>query len=117
MTYVKVNEQLYPTVSIMGRIHDFDWDNRDSKYITLNMDYNQAAALFVDDVQWSIVEEEEDQRGRIDGDGNPIIHIYEFDNSEYSVAGNIVGHRDGTVTIAMGKPTVEELLALIEEAL
>ena len=117
MTYVKINEQLYPTLMIMGRLHDSNWDNRESKYITLEMDYNQACQIFVDDISWSIVEVEEDERGHKDEEGNPVAQTYEFDNSEFTVAGDITAHRDGTVTVAMGKPTAEELLTLIEEVL
>ena len=40
-----------------------------------------------------------------------------YDNSEYSIAGDIIDLRDGFVTVKMGKPTAEELLALLEEVL
>ena len=36
-----------------------------------------------------------------------------YDNSAYSVAGPITDHRDGTVTVKMGKPTAAELLAIL----
>ena len=40
-----------------------------------------------------------------------------YDNSEYSIAGDVVDHRNGTVTVKMGKPTAEELLAIMDLAL
>ena len=53
--YVKVQDTKYPA-SITGRIHDSDWDNRSSKAIKIKMAYDEAKALFIDDVNWSIVE-------------------------------------------------------------
>ena len=46
-----------------------------------------------------------------------------FDNSEFSIAGEVIDHRDGTVTIKMGKPnelevalsTIDEILISMEE--
>lgn len=52
--FVKIGEAQYPA-SITGRLHDDDWDNRQTKAIKLQMTYAEAAALFVDGVQWSIV--------------------------------------------------------------
>lgn len=92
MTYIKVNDSLYEA-TIEGRMRDFEWDDRDSKAITTSeLTYAEAVELFRDGVAWSI----------IDGD-------QEWDNSEYSVAGDITDHRDGSITIKMGKPTDLEL--------
>lgn len=96
MTYIKIKDTLYPA-NIDGRVSDYDWDNRESKAITLEMDYATAIALFVDGLAWSIVQMEEGQET-------------EYDNSEYNVAGSITDHRNGTVTAKMGKPTQIELL-------
>ena len=43
--------------------------------------------------------------------------INEYDNSDYCVAGDIVDHRDGTISVKMGKPTAEELLSMIMEGI
>lgn len=117
MTYIKINETLYPA-TISGRVQDKDWDNRESKAITLEMDYPTAAALFVDGLAWSIVQQNEvptyqvDENGKLvlDESGAPIqtgteMQETEFDNSEYSLAGDITDHRDGTITVKMGKLT------------
>ena len=118
--YVKVQDTKYPA-SITGRIHDSDWDNRSSKAIKIEMTYDEAKALFVDDVNWSIVEEREETVEEIKEDGTTVSTLTtvfdEYDNSEYSVAGDIIDHRDGYVTVKMGKPTAEELLAMLEEVL
>lgn len=127
--YIKVQDKQYPAI-ITGRIHDKDWNERESKAIRLEMSYSEAIALFVDDIQWSILQEVEkfettDKENINEETGEielipvtvPVTTIEEYDNSEYSIAGEIIDHRDGTVTIKMGKPTAEELLAMIEEAL
>nr|DAH39985.1 MAG TPA: hypothetical protein [Caudoviricetes sp.] len=110
--HIKVNETLYPA-TITGRVADRDWDSRASKLITLDMTYAEALALLPDNTPWSIVEKSEvptyaeDGSYAYDEDGNQIMEekTTEWDNSEYSMSGDITDHRDGTVTIKMGKPT------------
>ena len=99
MVSVKINEVLYPA-EISGRVTDKDWDNRESKSITLEMSYADAMALFVDDLDWEIVYE--------NGETTEV-----YDNSELSLAGPITDNRNGTVTVKMGKPTAEEILTAI----
>lgn len=113
MICVKVNETLYPA-TISGRMQDGEWDNRESKAITLEMDYATAIGLFVDGLAWSIVQQNEvpvlDEQGNQTGTE---IKETEWDNSEYDVAGAITDHRNGTITAKMGKITAEEALAEI----
>ena len=129
MTFVKINATLYPA-TVSGRVADKDWDNRASKAITLAMDYATAIALFVDGLAWSIVQQNEvptyqvDENGEVvlDENGNPIqtgteIQESEWDNSEYDVAGAITDHRNGTITVKMGKITDAEALAELMEVL
>ena len=129
MTYIKINETLYPA-TISGRVADKDWDNRASKAITLEMDYVTAIGLFVDGLAWSIVQQNEvpvyqvDENGKavLDEHGNPIqtgteIQESEWDNSDYDVSGAITDHRNGTITAKMGKITDSEALAELMEAL
>ena len=133
MICIKINETLYPA-TVNGRMVDRDWDNRESKAITLEMDYETASSLFVDGLAWSIVEQEEvpayktntwtepvlDEDGEtvLDENGEPVvteksetvqdgteIQETEWDNSEYNIAGDITDHRDGTITVKMGKLT------------
>ena len=105
MIFVKINNKLYPA-TISGRVADKDWDNRSSKAITLEMDYETASKLFVDGLAWSIVLQDNvpvyDENGVQTG-----TEMQEdvFDNSEYSIAGDITDHRDGTITVKMGKLT------------
>ena len=105
MIFVKINDKLYPA-TVVGRMVDKDWDDRASKSITLEMTYAEAIELFVDGLIWSIVQREEVPT--VDEDGNQIgteTHETEFDNSDYTLAGDITDHRDGRITVKMGKLT------------
>lgn len=112
MTYIKVNNTLYPA-KIDGRIADYEWDRRDTKSITLSMTYAEVLALLPDNTAWSIMQKDtvqkigEDGQPMVDDSGNPVTEevTTEFDNTEYSMSGAILDNRDGTVTIKMGKPT------------
>ncbi len=119
MTYIKVNNTLYPA-KIDGRIGDYEWDRRDTKSITLNMTYAEVLALLPDNTAWSIVQKDtvqkisEDGQPMVDDSGDPVTEevTSEFDNSEYSMSGVIRDNRDGTVTIKMGKPTEIEIVTI-----
>lgn len=114
MTYIKINDTLYPA-TIAGRISDSEWDKRESKAITLEMDYDTAMETFVDGAAWSIVQDIEE--ASMDDAGNIVTTVIgqdEFDNSDFCVAGDVTDHRDGTVTVKMGKLTeLEEAYIMI----
>ena len=119
-TYVEINGKRYEA-SITGRLADKDWDNRASKAIHLGMAYEDAVKLFVDNLEWNIIQENTVPHIVIDAEGKEhtemVTEFETYDNSEYDIAGPITDHRDGTVTAKMGKPTAEELLAMFEEVL
>lgn len=122
-TYIKFNnnDTLYPAV-IGGKINDKDWDGRASKFIHVEMEYNNAISMFVDEAEWSIVQDIQQEIEVVNEETNEItmetiIKQEVYDNSDYSVLGDIIVHRDGTVTVKMGKPTAEEILAMFEEVL
>ena len=107
--YIKVNNTEYPA-AVSGVNNDRTWDGRDTKTVTLTMTHDEAAALLPDNTPWSIV-----QRGIVDvldeqgkPTGETVEQVNEYDNSEYSLAGDITDHRNGTVSIKMGKPTEAE---------
>lgn len=108
-TYIKVNNTEYPA-EINGNPKDRSWGERDTKTITLTMTAAEVAALLPDNTPWSIVQRE--TVDKLDNDGNPTGEteevVNEWDNSEYSLSGAITDHRDGTVSIKMGKPTETE---------
>lgn len=108
-TYIKVNNTEYPA-EIDGNPKDHSWAGRDTKTITLTMTHAEAAALLPDNTPWSIVQREMvdvlDEQGQPTGETKEVVN--EYDNSEYSIAGDLTDHRDGTVSIKMGKPTETE---------
>ena len=118
MTYIKINNiEIFATID--GKFKDSEWDGRESKTIRAAMSYADAKNLFRDDVAWSIVQY--DVIPGYDEDGNPTgvstTEENEFDNSDFCIAGDITDHRDGTVSVKMGKHTAEEeLSADLEEA-
>lgn len=131
--FIKVNDIRLPAV-ITGRLNDKDWDNRASKAIKVEMSYQDAQTAFVDGVNWFIEEEVEEvvdkliEKVETDETGEEyivhetvretVINVVSHDNSEYSLAGDIIDHRDGTVTVKMGKPTdIEMAMSTIDELL
>lgn len=108
-TYIKVNNTEYPA-TITGDHKDRTWNEREAKNIRLTMTTTEAAALLPDNTPWSIVLRE--TVDKLDNDGNPTGEteevVNEWDNSAYSLSGAITDHRDGTVTVKMGKPTETE---------
>lgn len=108
--YLKVNGQEYPATCIYI-YKDRNWDMRETQTVHLTMPYAQAAALLPSGTPWSIVQRETvdvlDEQGKPTGETKEVVH--EYDNSEYSLAGDITDHRNGTVSIKMGKPTESEL--------
>ena len=109
MIYIKINNTLYPA-TVSGMMQDREWDNRESKSITLTMDYDTANTLFIDGMAWSIVQRNEVPVYQNDENGEPIqtgteMQETEWDNSEYSFAGDLTDHRNGTITVKMGKTT------------
>lgn len=107
--YIKVNNTEYPA-EINGNPKDRSWGERDTKTITLTMTSAEVAALLTDNTPWSIVLRE--TVNKLDNDGNPTGEteevVNEWDNSAYSLSGAITDHRNGTVSIKMGKPTETE---------
>ena len=115
-TYVEINGNQYPAI-ITGRLNDKDWNGRESKAIKVEMAYTEALNLFVNDVDWNIVQDVEVMH-EVEGENGemimePTMEQEVYDNSDYCNAGPIIDHRDGHVTDKMGKPTAEEMLAEI----
>lgn len=108
--FIKVNGQEHPATCIYI-YKDRNWDMRESVAVHLTMPYAQAAALLPNNTPWSNVFRE--TKDKLDNDGNPTGQteevVTEEDMSAYSLAGEIVDHRDGTVSIKMGRPTESEL--------
>ena len=116
--YIKVNNTEYPA-AVNGVNNDRAWDGRDTKTVTLTMTAAEAATLLPDNTPWSIVQK--DTVDKLDENDMPTgeteEQANEWDNSAYSLAGEITDHRDGTVSIKMGKPTEAEASAATVTAL
>lgn len=102
MEFIKVNGQEYPVKSIYN-YNDHEWDNRETVLIHLTMSYTEVVALLTDGVKWSKGLREERE---VTGQTEEV--VTEEDMSAYSLAGDITDHRDGTVSIKMGKLTETE---------
>lgn len=106
LTQIRIQGSCYDA-AVTGRTRDGDWGGRESKSITLRMDYAAAEALFRDNVPWAILYRPAAQPDGSAEDAQPAEPV-EYDNSAYCVAGDITDHRDGTLTVKMGKLTVLE---------
>lgn len=111
MTYLKANGTEYPA-TFEGRHRDEKWNYRESKSITLEMTYAEAAQLFTDGLSWAIVYRSTDA----DETGTVTENEEQYDNSDFCVAGAITDNRDGTITAKMGKRTDGDILAELEGA-
>lgn len=107
--YLKVNGQEYPA-KFISKYQDLNWDKRETQTIYLTMTHDAVAALLPDNTPWSIVQRDTvdvlDEQGKPTGETKEVVN--EYDNSAYSLAGDITDHRDGTVSVKMGKPTEAE---------
>ena len=74
--------------------------------VTIKASAAEIAALLPSDAPWSLIEREDvlDELGA--PTGQTVDH--ERDMSKYSLSGDITDHRDGRVSIKMGKPTETE---------
>ena len=109
--YVKVNNTEYHA-TVDGVNNDRTWNGRDTKTVTLTMTHDEAATLLPSGTPWSIVQRDMvdvlDEQGQPTGETKEVVN--EYDNSEYSISGEITDYRDGTVSIKMGKPTQLEMM-------
>lgn len=107
--YIKVNNTEYPAM-VNGMNNDRTWGDRGTKTVTLTMSHDAVAALLPNNTPWSIIQREMvdvlNEQDQPTGETKEVVN--EYDNSEYSLAGDITDHRDGTVSIKMGKPTETE---------
>lgn len=85
--------------------------NRPWKRIVVSGELEEIKQYFIDNAKYK---QEWDSIGyTIDSETNEEIEVVEtltIDLSEFSIAGEIVDHRDGTYTVLMGKPTEVEIL-------
>lgn len=93
--FIKVNGQEYPA-EVIYLYKDKNWNDRGVRNVFLNLPYDQVIALMPTGTKWSSILKEND------------VVVEETDMSEFSIAGQVVDYRNGTVSIKMGKPTETE---------
>lgn len=109
--FVKINGELIPILSAYGTSADSAWDARRSITVRLATDYATAAALFIDGVQWSIVERETVPVCESDEESGEKVVVgettedTEYDKSEFALAGDLTDHRNGIMSVKMGTLT------------
>lgn len=103
-TFLKANNTETPCEAA-EHYRDSAW-GRPTCTVTIKASAAEIAALLPSNAPWSLIEREDvlDELGA--STGQTIDH--ERDMSEYSLSGDITDHRDGTVSIKMGKPTETE---------
>ena len=103
-TFLKANNTETPCEAA-EHYRDSAW-GRPTCTVTIKASAAEIAALLPNNAPWSLIEREDvlDESGM--PTGQTVDH--ERDMSEYSLAGDITDHRDGTVSIKMGKPTETE---------
>jgi len=110
-TGITFNEANYPLdiePNIFAKRRTMLGEQREVLRLTLLGTYADVAAVFVDNAQFG----REVDEPILDDNGQPtdITQTVHYDLSEYSKAGDIIDHRDGRITVYMGKPTEKELL-------
>ena len=102
-TYIEIAGRKIPT-EVRERPCNTDWDGRRSYGLRLAMSHQEAAGLFARDVPWALVNTYEPGKT---GEQRP---EERRDMRDYCMAGDIVDHRDGTLTVWMGQMTDGEML-------
>lgn len=92
-----------PDVPIFSRRSQLSGELRDTLRITVTATYAEVADKFKSGAEWAI------RQYDIDENGAALDTYTDFDKSDYSVCGDIVDHRDGRVTVYMGKKTESEI--------
>lgn len=88
---------------IFDKKSDISQVYREVLRITVAATYADVAANFVEDAKFAI------RQFDIDENGDELETYIDFPKHDYCVAGDIVDHRDGRITIYMGKKTAHEL--------
>lgn len=111
MIYVKIGETM-KEATVNGYRRDPKWDYRDVEEITIEATADEAKELFPDGVEWELVQTFEPY---LDEATNEIIQPEPItkNHGEFCVSGAVTDHRNGKVSIRMGKLTDAELLAII----
>ena len=95
--YLKIGDRLREAT--FKDANDPTWQGREVKYITFDDQTVESVKLFLyDNVSWSIL-----TRVTREVDEETYTEDSELDCSEYSLRGDITEHRNGNITVVMGK--------------
>lgn len=96
---LRINEKEFPLVSARAAIENMKNFRRDVISLTIKATYAEAAAEFTDGATFVVVDDS-------------VTPAEEYTYSDHTLAGPITDHRDGTVTVKMGKANTAEQDAL-----
>lgn len=115
MIYVKIGETMMEA-TVNGYRRDPKWDYRDVEEVTVAATADEVKELFHEGVDWDLVQVFDPYVDEATGE---IItpEPKTKNHGEFCVSGAVIDHRNGTVTIRMGKITDAEALAELKEAL
>lgn len=127
---IQINESIYPILDIADVTMR---NNRESKRIDLEMSHEDAAKLFVDNIDMTLIKsyqltnyiDIEVPRTEVNENGEEYTVIdlksqmeitdvnEETDLSDYCIAADIVDYRDGRLSVYMSKTSEQDLLEVI----
>ena len=96
---LRINEKEFPLLSARAATEELKGFRRDVISLTITATYQEAAAAFTDGSTFTVVDDS-------------VTPAEEFEYTDHTLAGPITDHRDGTVTVKMGKSNTAEQDAL-----
>lgn len=100
---LKINEKEFPLLSARATTEQMNNHRRDVISLTIESTYSDAAAEFTEGATFFVVDDS-------------VTPAEEFEYTDHTMAGAITDHRDGTVTVKMGKANTAEQDALDKAA-
>lgn len=92
---LRINEKEFPLLSARAATEQMKNFRRDVISLTIIATYQEAAAAFTDGSTFTVVDDS-------------VTPAEEFEYTDHTMAGPITDHRDGTVTVKMGKSNTAE---------
>ena len=92
---VTINSTTFPLLSARAATEELKGFRRDVISLTITATYQEAADAFTDGSTFTVVDDSVDP-------------AEEFEYTDHTMAGAITDHRDGTVTVKMGKANTAE---------
>lgn len=96
---LRINEKEFPLLSARATTENMKNFRRDVISLTIEATYAEAATEFTDGSTFTVVDDS-------------VTPAEEFEYTDHTMAGPITDHRDGTVTVKMGKANTAEQDAL-----